>query len=52
MNIETASANVITMDEAVKDAAVPNKQTEESVKAKLLPEVSSGEASANVGTMD
>ena len=28
MNIETASANVRTMGEAVKDAAVPGKQTE------------------------
>ena len=37
MSIETASVNVITMDEAVKDAAVPDKQNEEYVEAKLLP---------------
>ena len=38
MNIETASANIGTMDEAVKAAAVPDKQTEESVEAEVLTE--------------
>ena len=37
MNIETASENVRTMDEAVKAAAVPDKQNEESVESELLP---------------
>ena len=38
MNLETASANVRTMYEAVKADAVPDKQNEESVKTKVLPE--------------
>ena len=38
MNIEKASANVITMDEEVKAAAVPDKQNEEYVKAEVVPE--------------
>ena len=44
MNLETASANVRTMGEAMKAAAVPDKQTEGSVKAEVLSEVSSGSA--------
>ena len=42
MNLETAPANVRTMDEAVKSVAVPDKQTEESIEAEVLPEGASG----------
>ena len=52
MNIETYSANVRTMYEAVKYAAVTDKQTEGYVEAEVLPEIASGTAPENVGTMD
>ena len=38
MNIETASANVRTMCEAVKSAAVPGKQTEGYIESEILYE--------------
>ena len=38
MNIETASANVRTMGEAVKAAAVPGKQTEGYIESEILYE--------------
>ena len=42
MNLETASANIRTMVEAVKAAAVPDKQTEISVESEVLYEGASG----------
>ena len=52
MNIETASANVRTMDGDVKAAAVHYKKTEESIEAEVLPERDSVADSASFGTMD
>ena len=52
MNLETAPANVRTMDEAVKSAAVPDKQTKESFEAEVHPEGDSGADYENVETMD
>ena len=37
MNIGTASANVGTMDETVKDAAIPDKKNEEYVEYEVTP---------------
>ena len=48
MNIETASANVITMDESLKSAAVPDKQNEEYVESELLIEGASGADSQKI----
>ena len=42
MSLETASANVRTMGESVKAAAVPSKQTEVCVEAEVIYEGSSG----------
>ena len=52
MNLETYSANVITIDEAVKAAAVHDQQNEWYIESEVLSEVSSGAASENVVTMD
>ena len=52
MNLETYSANVITIDEAVKSAAVHDQQNEWYVESEVLSEVSSGAASENFVTMD
>ena len=52
MNIETASAHVRTIDEAVKYAAVPDKYTEEHAEAEVLPERASGAYDVNIGTID
>ena len=38
MNFETYSGNIITMDEFVKDATITDKQNEESVESKVIPE--------------
>ena len=38
MNLETDSANFITMDEAMKDFAVPDKKNKYYVKAEVHPE--------------
>ena len=38
MNIETASANVRSMSEALKSAAVPGKQTEGYIESEILYE--------------
>ena len=51
MNIESSYANVRTFDEAIQDAGVPDKQTEEYVEAEVLPEGSSGTASEKFETM-
>ena len=52
MNLDTVSENIRTMEEAVKDAAVPDKQTEESVEDELLTEVASGAYYKNIWIMD
>ena len=41
MNIETASENVITMDEAAEAATVPDQHNEEADGPEILPEGSS-----------
>ena len=46
MNIEKYSADVRTMGESVKAAAIPGKQNEGYVEAEALSEVTSGEAEA------
>ena len=40
------------MGEAVKDTAIPDKQTEESIENEIIREGASGAASENFGTMD
>ena len=52
MNLKTASANCIPMDEAVKSAAVTDQHNESSVEYRVLPEGSIAADSKNVGTMD
>ena len=44
MNLETTSANVITIGEAVKAAAVPGKNTEGYIEDEVISEGSSGAA--------
>ena len=51
MNLETASTNVRTIDEAVKAADVCDKQNEEYVEAEVLIEGASVADSANIGTI-
>ena len=52
MHIEKYSENVITMDEAVKAAALPDKQTAWSVEYEVLPEGASSAAYANFRTTE
>ena len=52
MNLETASANFRTMDEAIKHANVTDQYNGESVEAKVLTEGAIASASKNVGTKD
>ena len=42
MNLETASANVGTMDESIEASAIPDQQKQEAVESEALLEVSSG----------
>ena len=51
MNLETASTNFRTIDEAVKAADVCDKYNEESVESEVLIEGASVEDSTNVGTI-
>ena len=51
MNLETAYANVGTMDKAIRSSSVPDQNNEEFVEYGLIPEGAIAGASAIFGTM-